>query len=344
MTASNQLGGEDHSALDDLVFFAIMLGTPTVVGRLLRLRADLPRATARAEALRAAQEAEAAAAMAQERARLALAVHDAVAQRVGEIALQAAGAQQQVGTQPARALAALARIEATARAVLDEIPRRHRRAAVAAIICSTWRGRPRTLDGSDVAAAGARRAGGSSRPGSHVWTSRSPPSCSRRWRGRELDLVTYRGPRHVVNARRRAAVAARSPCSAAPLGRRGEHVRDGRGPSLVVTSPTVLVTPRSCCCDPSRHTPAAAQRSPGCSCARSALLAALGSVDRRDRRARRGRWRRGRVVRDRGLRVEELCALTRRLEARRSCATRFARGGGAPAAWPVSLQTRSTTA
>ena len=63
----------------------------------------------------------AAAAIIEERARLAIGVHDALAQRVGEITLQAAGAQRVAGEDPDRALVALARIEAAARGALDDI-------------------------------------------------------------------------------------------------------------------------------------------------------------------------------------------------------------------------------
>src|SRR5918992_1410345 len=93
-----------------------------VVGQLLRRRADLiAELDARAGALRAAREDAAAAAIAEERARLAIGVHDALAHRVGEITLQAAGAQRVAGEEPGRALAALARIEAAARGALDDI-------------------------------------------------------------------------------------------------------------------------------------------------------------------------------------------------------------------------------
>jgi signal transduction histidine kinase len=122
-TLANQIApGVDYPPLDDLVFFALVLGAPAIVGQLLRRRADLiAELDARAGALRAAREDAAAAAIAEERARLAIGVHDALAHRVGEITLQAAGAQRVAGEEPDRALAALARIEAAARAALDDI-------------------------------------------------------------------------------------------------------------------------------------------------------------------------------------------------------------------------------
>src|SRR5918992_4737898 len=122
-TLANQIApGVEYPPLDDLVFFALVLGAPAVVGQLLRRRADLiAELDARAGALRAAREDAAAAATAEERARLAIGVHDALAHRVGEITLQAAGAQRVAGEEPGRALAALARIEAAARGALDDI-------------------------------------------------------------------------------------------------------------------------------------------------------------------------------------------------------------------------------
>jgi signal transduction histidine kinase len=122
-TLANQLApGVDYPPLDDLVFFALILGAPTVVGQLLRRRAGLiAELDARAGALRIAREDAAAAAIAEERARLAIGVHDALAHRVGEITLQAAGAQRLAGEEPGRALSALARIDAAARGALDDI-------------------------------------------------------------------------------------------------------------------------------------------------------------------------------------------------------------------------------
>jgi signal transduction histidine kinase len=122
-TLANQLAPSlDYAPLDDLVFFALVLGAPAVVGHVLRRRADLiAELDARAGALRAAREDTAAAAIAEERARLAIGVHDALAHRVGEITLQGAGAQRLAGADPDRALSALARIEAAGRGALDDI-------------------------------------------------------------------------------------------------------------------------------------------------------------------------------------------------------------------------------
>ena len=130
-TLANQIApGLDYPPLDDLVFYALILGAPAVVGRLLRRRADLiAELDARGRALRAAHEDAAAAAVAEERARLAIGVHDALAHRVGEITLQAAGAQRVADEEPDRALAALARIEAAGAVRSTTSARRHRRPA-----------------------------------------------------------------------------------------------------------------------------------------------------------------------------------------------------------------------
>jgi signal transduction histidine kinase len=122
MLANQITPGVEYPPVDDLVFFALILGAPAVVGQLLRRRAELIAALdARAGALCSAREDAAAAAIAEERARLAIGVHDVLAHRVGEITLQAAGAQRVAGEEPDRALAALARIEAAARGALDDI-------------------------------------------------------------------------------------------------------------------------------------------------------------------------------------------------------------------------------
>ena len=123
MTLANQLApGVDYPPLDDLVFFALLLGTPVVVGVLLRERgAAVEELAGRAEVLRAALEEQEAAAVAEERARVTMGVHDALAHRVGEISLQAAGAQRVAAQAPEAALVALARIEDAARAALDDI-------------------------------------------------------------------------------------------------------------------------------------------------------------------------------------------------------------------------------
>ena len=174
-TLANQIAPDvDYPPLDDLVFFALVLGAPAVVGHLLRRRTDLiAELDARAGALRAAREDAAAAAVAEERARLAIGVHDALAHRVGEITLQAVGAQRVASEKPDRALAALARIEAAARGALDDIrgvigvlragdELAHRPAHVPEAVPAPWDGAPHpraaAAQGSDRPVAARLRA------------------------------------------------------------------------------------------------------------------------------------------------------------------------------------------
>jgi len=123
MTLGNQLGaGDEYPVLDDLAFFAILCGAPLLVGHALGRRAELvARLDERTRALRAAREEQSAAALAEERALLAIALNEALAHRVGEMSLQAAGAERLAAGDPARAREALAAIERTARAALDDI-------------------------------------------------------------------------------------------------------------------------------------------------------------------------------------------------------------------------------
>ena len=123
MTVANQLApGVEYPPLDDLVFFAMVLGTPAIVGVLLRERGlVVGELAARAQELEAARDEQAAAAAAEERARVTMGVHDALAHRIGEISLQAAGAQRVAVRAPDAAQRALARVEDAARAALDDI-------------------------------------------------------------------------------------------------------------------------------------------------------------------------------------------------------------------------------
>lgn len=124
MTLGNQLATDEYSALDDLVWSGMMIGTPTLLAWLVSRRAEVvAELDARSGALRTAQALEAEAAVAEERARLAVEVHDALAHRLGDMAMQAAGAERLAEAEPARALGALARIETSARDALDEIRR-----------------------------------------------------------------------------------------------------------------------------------------------------------------------------------------------------------------------------
>jgi signal transduction histidine kinase len=118
-TVVNQLEDATYSALDDAVFFVLVLGAPATLGHLLAARRrELRELRARRAELEAALEDARAAAVAEERARLALAVHDALAHRLGDIALQAAAAER-LGGEAGRA--ALTAAEHAGRAALDEI-------------------------------------------------------------------------------------------------------------------------------------------------------------------------------------------------------------------------------
>lgn len=123
MALANQLDPNvTYSAIDDLAFFAMILTAPAIVGYLLRRRGQLAvELRRRVEELRAARAEEGVAAAAEERASVALGLHDALAHRIAEISLQAAGAQRLAGEDPARARRALAAIEDAARAALDDI-------------------------------------------------------------------------------------------------------------------------------------------------------------------------------------------------------------------------------
>jgi signal transduction histidine kinase len=123
LTLANQLDAStSFSALNDLVFYALIVGAPVALGDVLGTRNREIGALRAATALLAdQQEIAVAAARAEEGARLAREVHAAIAQRVGEIALQAAGAERVASSDGARALEALARVEAAARASLDDV-------------------------------------------------------------------------------------------------------------------------------------------------------------------------------------------------------------------------------
>lgn len=123
MTVANQLDPSTRaSALNDLVFFAGVVGAPIVLGHVLGARASqLRELDTRTKLLAASQDVAVAAARAEEHARLEREVHAAIAQRVGEIALQAGGAERMATIDRQRALEALARVEAAARASLDDI-------------------------------------------------------------------------------------------------------------------------------------------------------------------------------------------------------------------------------
>ena len=229
-----------------------MLGTPAIVGHLLApaRRRSSPSCRARAEALRAAREEEAAAAVAEERARVAIGVHDALAHRVGEMSLHAAGAAAGRRRRP-RPRARRARAD------------RGRPAAPRSTTSARWsascapddplapraarRARPRRCPGawSPGRRAGRRRrepARRAPRRGA-ARRRRDRRRAVRRDHDRDAGLAQARGPR------------SRSTCSASPAisapiafrrrapARRGRRDLAGvRAAGAVLTSPGVLVT------------------------------------------------------------------------------------------------------
>lgn len=113
----------DYTAANDFVWFLLAeIGMPAIVGRLLALRRQRAvRLRERAEALAAARDRRTALAEFDERLRLGVALQLTVAQRVGEIAVCAAAAEQARAADPDRARAVLAQVEATARTILADI-------------------------------------------------------------------------------------------------------------------------------------------------------------------------------------------------------------------------------
>jgi signal transduction histidine kinase len=124
LALANQLDSTtSFSFLNDLVFFGlVVVGAPAALGALLSSR-NAQIALLRERTARLAREEDAVvdATRAEERARLATAVHQAVAQRLGEIAVQAAGAERLGDSDIAKTVAALGRIENAARLSLEEL-------------------------------------------------------------------------------------------------------------------------------------------------------------------------------------------------------------------------------
>ena len=322
MTVANQLApGVEYPPLDDLVFFALVLGTPAIVGVLLRERGlVVGELAARAQELRAAREEQAAAAVAEERARVTMGVHDALAHRIGEISLQAAGAQRVAVRAPDAAQRALARIEDAARAALDDIRetigvlRRDERElglapphAPAGAVPAPW---PAAAPPSEDPAPEAARPRASRRTRS--W----PPAPSPRSRSRPSPPPSSRARcRRTSHSSRWPPPRSRS--GAAPAGRRAGHDR-GDGRAGGARDATVGA----------RHAaPAAAGQ---CLHRRRAASAATGAGRPGDLRRRHARRRAvGRLGRDRAARLGRR---TRRARPRRceraSCARSRARSSG----------------
>jgi signal transduction histidine kinase len=124
LAAANQLDSATaFSFLNDLVFFGLVVVTaPAAVGLLLSSRnAQIALLQERTARLAREEDGLVEATRAEERARLARAVHEAVAQRLGEIAVQAAGAERLGSSDIPRTVAALGKIENAARLSLEEL-------------------------------------------------------------------------------------------------------------------------------------------------------------------------------------------------------------------------------
>jgi signal transduction histidine kinase len=114
----------EDSRLGNYVFAGIVVGGPWVAGRILQTRKiTVERLEAHAERLERQVAERAAAAVAEERARIARELHDVVAHGVSIIVVQAAAAQQLLGTSPERAHVALETIRRSGRESLADMRR-----------------------------------------------------------------------------------------------------------------------------------------------------------------------------------------------------------------------------
>jgi signal transduction histidine kinase len=106
----------------DYAFLALMLGVPWLSGRGVRRyrqqAARLRELTTRLERERAVSERVA---VTRERQRMAREVHDSIAHRVGEMVLQASGAEEVLARHPERASEALAAVQNTGREAVNEL-------------------------------------------------------------------------------------------------------------------------------------------------------------------------------------------------------------------------------
>ncbi|MEP9381821.1 sensor histidine kinase [Nocardioides cheoyonin] len=106
----------------DLGFGTVLVTAPWLVGLAMRTRvAETETLADRAEELERRREEEVRAAGAAERARIARDLHDVIAHSVSVMVLQAAGAEQVIARDPARATDALQRIQDLGRGALTEI-------------------------------------------------------------------------------------------------------------------------------------------------------------------------------------------------------------------------------
>ena len=109
------VNGSGTDAAPDPLASAILYGSVWLVGRVVGVRNE------RARQLHEDRDRHAAEAVAEERARIAREMHDAVSHSLAAIVMQSAGAQNIIESDPARAKASLASIEATGRRGLVEM-------------------------------------------------------------------------------------------------------------------------------------------------------------------------------------------------------------------------------
>lgn len=123
LALANQVIARDEYPLwNDVVFFSVLLGAPALIGRAVAERArQIREVTVRTDQLRRQRADEQRTARLEEQSRVEAGVQQAVMQRMGAIALQAAGAERAATTDPARAHEALVVVERSARAALDEL-------------------------------------------------------------------------------------------------------------------------------------------------------------------------------------------------------------------------------
>jgi signal transduction histidine kinase len=121
LTVANQVANPgQYSAVNDLFFFAALLGGPALAGGVVSARARQVRELRRLSRLRAEQrEAELRAARLDEHNRVEEAVTQSMVQRMSGLVVQASGARS--GTAPAEVRDALRRLEEAARAALDDL-------------------------------------------------------------------------------------------------------------------------------------------------------------------------------------------------------------------------------
>lgn len=116
--------GESETIAEDLVFSAIIVGTPWLAGRAYEGRQRRARELEERSAwLERAREADMRAAIAEERARIARELHDLISHTVSVMGVQAAAAAEVLDSDPARAREALRAIEQSARESVVELRR-----------------------------------------------------------------------------------------------------------------------------------------------------------------------------------------------------------------------------